>query len=166
MGQSYIVFLGKGGLSYTWQRWKREAIRAAHPYHVIYKELPPTPTPERITMFAMKCIFVSILRTKKVSLDHTFKIALGLLTSFFRTRSSIRNLEVLKNLNTVALILFTGTIQLWSITLLYRQSWKRVSKSLFEENFMELTASGKMRPVLYFRTIGSAVPWPRVYVSV
>ena len=31
------TFIEKGGLLYTWQRWKMGAIRQAHPYYVIYR---------------------------------------------------------------------------------------------------------------------------------
>ena len=48
IGQLYTVSLEKGGLSYTWQRWKKVAI-LAHPYHV-----PPPPPPELLFYCARK----------------------------------------------------------------------------------------------------------------
>ena len=50
MGHSYS-FLVKRGLNVYLAALKKGAIRAAHPYHVIYRELPPpvTPPPPRLT---------------------------------------------------------------------------------------------------------------------
>ena len=45
MGQSYTVSLEKKGLIVYLEALKKGAIRAAHPYHVIYRELPPPPPP-------------------------------------------------------------------------------------------------------------------------
>ena len=45
MGQSYTVFLEKGGLLIVYlAALKKGAIRAAHPYHVLYRDLPPPPS--------------------------------------------------------------------------------------------------------------------------
>ena len=65
MGQSYTVSLEKGGLSYTWKRCKKGAIRAAHPYHVIYRELPrlymqPLLTPQATEFVICICIFIRL----------------------------------------------------------------------------------------------------------
>ena len=45
MGQSYTVFLEKRGHIVYLAALKKGAIRAAHPYHVIYRELPARPAP-------------------------------------------------------------------------------------------------------------------------
>ena len=42
-GPVIYSFLGKKGLIVYLAALKKGAIRAAHPYHVIYKELPPPP---------------------------------------------------------------------------------------------------------------------------
>ena len=42
-GSAIYSFLGKRGLIVYLAALKKRAIRAAHPYHVIYRELPPTP---------------------------------------------------------------------------------------------------------------------------
>ena len=49
MGESYTVSLEKGALIVYLAALKKGAIRAAHPYHVIYRELPPPPPP-RVTV--------------------------------------------------------------------------------------------------------------------
>ena len=47
MGQSYTVFLEKGAYRIPGSA-KKGAIRAAHSYHVIYRELPPPPPPSTL----------------------------------------------------------------------------------------------------------------------
>ena len=42
-GSVIYSFLGKRGLIIYLAALKKGAIRAAHPYHVIYRELPPPP---------------------------------------------------------------------------------------------------------------------------
>ena len=42
-GSVIYSFLGKRGLIVYLAALKKGAIRAAHPYHVIYRELPPPP---------------------------------------------------------------------------------------------------------------------------
>ena len=42
-GSVIYSFLGKKGLIVYLEALKKGAIRAAHPYHVIYRELPPPP---------------------------------------------------------------------------------------------------------------------------
>ena len=44
-GSVIYSFLGKKGLIVYLAALKKGAIRAAHPYHVIYRELPPPPPP-------------------------------------------------------------------------------------------------------------------------
>ena len=45
IGSVIYSFLGKKGLIVYLAALKKGAIRAAHPYHVIYRELPPPPPP-------------------------------------------------------------------------------------------------------------------------
>ena len=53
-GSVIYSFLGKRGLIVYLAALKKGAIRAAHPYQVIYRELPPPPPPELLFYCARK----------------------------------------------------------------------------------------------------------------
>ena len=60
MGHSYTVFFFlKGGLIVDLAALKKGAIRVAHPYQVIYRELPPpSPPPEGLNELELASVFM------------------------------------------------------------------------------------------------------------
>ena len=69
---SLYSFLGKKGLIVYLAALKKGAIRAAHPYHVIYRELPPPPPPPHPEVFIFQVERVLEVELNKDNLLHFF----------------------------------------------------------------------------------------------
>ena len=63
-GSVLYSFLGKNGLIVFLAALKKGAIRAAHPYHVIYKELPPevTTNTDLVPFDTSECWYLTLFR--------------------------------------------------------------------------------------------------------